>query len=347
MKLYDLNWMQVEEYLGREDRIVLPVGSTEQHAYLSLGTDSILAERISVEAAEPLGVLVAPAMPFGIAPGFAAFPGTVTLRPQTLVAVFTETMEALRGQGFRRFLIVNGHGGNTPARESLEETGALWHDWWDSPAVRDAAAEIYPGDATHASWFEAFPWTRLAGVELPAGEKPMVTDREALASSSRPPCARRSAMARTAGLTRCWTRMRCVSGRPGSPRCGHYRGSLRLLPRARTMTHAPKSFPSRPALPPLPRPGRGGIGVSPMIAAGTSQVSHWPSAPPPTALAASTIPTARTEAWWASLASRCASPSRTSRRPHSWARVPIRPSTDAAVTWTSTPYSTSWTRRSG
>ena len=46
--------------------------------------------------------------------------------------------------------------------------------------MREAAAEIYPGDATHASWFEAFPWTRLAGVELPAGEKPMVTDREAL-----------------------------------------------------------------------------------------------------------------------------------------------------------------------
>ena len=56
MRLYDLNWMQVEEYLGREDRIVLPIGSTEQHAYLSLGTDSILAERISVEAADPLGV---------------------------------------------------------------------------------------------------------------------------------------------------------------------------------------------------------------------------------------------------------------------------------------------------
>ena len=46
--------------------------------------------------------------------------------------------------------------------------------------MREAAAEVYPGDATHASWFEAFPWTKLAGVELPAEEKPMVTDREAL-----------------------------------------------------------------------------------------------------------------------------------------------------------------------
>jgi creatinine amidohydrolase len=69
------NWLQVEEYLAHDDRVVLPVGSTEQHAYLSLATDSILAERVAVEAAEPLGVLVLPAMPFGVAPGFAAFPG--------------------------------------------------------------------------------------------------------------------------------------------------------------------------------------------------------------------------------------------------------------------------------
>ena len=180
MRLADRNWMQVEEYLRSDDRIVLPVGSTEQHAYLSLATDSILAERVAVEAAVTLGVLVLPAMPFGIAPGFASFPGTVTLRSETLVAVLTEVLETLRGQGFRRFLVVNGHGGNTPARAPVEAWGARWHDWWDSPAVRAAAAEVYDGEATHASWFESFPWTRLPGVELPAGEKPMVTDREAL-----------------------------------------------------------------------------------------------------------------------------------------------------------------------
>ena len=53
MKIADLNWMQVEEYLERDDRIVLPIGSTEQHGYLSLATDLILAERVAVEAAEP------------------------------------------------------------------------------------------------------------------------------------------------------------------------------------------------------------------------------------------------------------------------------------------------------
>jgi len=180
VRLYDRNWLQVEEYLEGDDRVLLPVGSTEQHAYLSLGTDNILAERVAVEAAEPLGVLVLPAMPFGIAPGFAAFAGTVSLRPETLVAVLTETLDTLRSQGFRRFLVVNGHGGNTPARGPIEEWGARWHDWWDSPAVRAVAEEVYDGEATHASWFENFPWTRLAGVEVPGGEKPLVTDREAL-----------------------------------------------------------------------------------------------------------------------------------------------------------------------
>ena len=109
-----MNWMQVEDYLRTDDRVVLPVGSTEQHAYLSLATDSILAERVSVEAAEPLGVPVLPTLPFGIAPGFAAFPGTVSLRPETLVAVVSEALGTLYDQGFRRFMIVNGHGGNAP-----------------------------------------------------------------------------------------------------------------------------------------------------------------------------------------------------------------------------------------
>ena len=60
--------MQLEAYLERDDRIVLPLGSTEQHAYLSLATDVILAERVAVEAAEPLRVPVLPPLAFGVAP---------------------------------------------------------------------------------------------------------------------------------------------------------------------------------------------------------------------------------------------------------------------------------------
>jgi creatinine amidohydrolase len=186
VRIADLNWMQVEEYLARDDRIVLPVGSTEQHAYLSLATDSVLAERVAVEASEPLGVVVLPAMPFGIAPGFAAFPGTVSLRADIFVAVVSDVLDTLYGQGFRGFLVVNGHGCNSAERAPLEQWADgrdgmrfRWHDWWDSPDVIGVAERIDP-NAAHASWLENFPWTRLEGVRLPPEPKPPITDREAL-----------------------------------------------------------------------------------------------------------------------------------------------------------------------
>ncbi|MET0531307.1 MAG: creatininase family protein, partial [Microvirga sp.] len=76
MKINDMNWLQVEEYLKSDDRAVVPLGSTEQHAFLSLSVDSILAERVATEAAAPIGVPVFPVLAYGITPYFGAFPGT-------------------------------------------------------------------------------------------------------------------------------------------------------------------------------------------------------------------------------------------------------------------------------
>jgi creatinine amidohydrolase len=178
MRARELNWMHVEEYLRQDDRVVLPLGSTEQHGYLSLETDNILAERVSAEAAEPLGVIVLPVLAYGLTPSFAAYPGSPTLRLDTFVAVVRDLLDSLQGQGFRRFLLVNGHGGNLPAgllaREWVAahpEAQAIFHSWWSSERVQAAAREIDP-EPSHANWFENFPWTRLAGVELPTDRKP-------------------------------------------------------------------------------------------------------------------------------------------------------------------------------
>jgi creatinine amidohydrolase len=158
--------------------VVLPLGSTEQHGYLSLATDNILAERVSAEAAEPLGVLVLPVVPYGLTPAFAAYPGSPSLRLETFVAVVRDLLDSLHGQGFRRFLLVNGHGGNLPAGSLAREWAAahdgaqaIFHSWWASERVQAAAREIDP-EPSHANWYENFPWTRLGGVELPRERKP-------------------------------------------------------------------------------------------------------------------------------------------------------------------------------
>jgi len=162
--------MQLEEYLSHDDRIVLPLGSTEQHAYLSLATDAILAERVAVEAAEPLGIPVLPALAYGITPYFAAFPGSPSIRQETYLTLVGELLDSLRPQGFRRVLLVNGHGGNTPVAV-LTGPGVVLHNWWKAPRTMAVVLEIDP-DASHASWMESFPWTRVAGVAMPQGKKP-------------------------------------------------------------------------------------------------------------------------------------------------------------------------------
>lgn len=172
--------MHVEELLHREDRCVLPLGCTEQHAFLSLSTDSILAEKMAIEAAEPLDVPVFPVLAYGLTPTFRAYPGSVTIRFTTYVKLVVELVESLAGQGFRRILVVNGHGGNIPARNAVYEWLAdgrdvrvQWHDWWMAPKTIAKVREIDP-IASHASWMENFPWTRLPGVAIPEHEKPMV-----------------------------------------------------------------------------------------------------------------------------------------------------------------------------
>src|ERR687888_2523955 len=101
MRICEMNWMMVEEYLKRDDRAVLPLSSTEQHAYLSLSVDSILAERLAVEAAEPLGVPVFPVLAYGITPYFRGYPGTLTLRIETYLRVIRDLLDSLAEHGFR------------------------------------------------------------------------------------------------------------------------------------------------------------------------------------------------------------------------------------------------------
>ncbi|RMF80301.1 MAG: creatininase family protein [Chloroflexi bacterium] len=179
MRITDMTWMQVEDYLKRDDRAVLPTGSTEQHAYLSLSVDSILAERMAIESAEPLGIPVYPVVHYGLTPYFTAYPGTVSLRLTTYIHLIRDILDSIARAGFKRILIVNGHGGNSPAGNYLQEwmsdnpgVRVKYHNWWNAPRTYAKVQEI-DREGSHASWMENFPWTRLAHVALPDEKKPM------------------------------------------------------------------------------------------------------------------------------------------------------------------------------
>ena len=180
MNVSAMNWSQVEAYLQRDDRAVLPLGSTEQHAGLSLSVDSILSHKVALDAAEPLGVPVFPAIPYGLTPYFLAYPGTVSLRLETYARLIRDVLDSLAGSGFRRILVVNGHGGNQPAQAAAiewmadrPEVRVKFHNWWNAPKTFAKVQEIDPV-ASHASWMENFPWTRLEGVAMPDEQKPMI-----------------------------------------------------------------------------------------------------------------------------------------------------------------------------
>lgn len=189
MRIADMNWREVERYLRVDDRCVIPIGSTEQHAQLSLCVDAILAEKVAIDAAEPLNIPVFPALYYGVTPYFTAFPGTVTLKVDTLLAVVRDIIESVYHSGFRRVLIINGHGGNTPVSVMIHELMQRQSDlavkfvnWYAQPRFLSAAQKVDPL-CTHANWFESFPWTRLANIQTPSDDKPVV-DRDMVAISA-------------------------------------------------------------------------------------------------------------------------------------------------------------------
>ena len=180
MRISDMNWQLVARYLEHDDRAVLPLGSTEQHSFLRLTVDCILPERVAVEAAEPLGIPVFPVVSYGVTPYFREFPGTISLRVETHLLVVRDILDSMAHSGFRRILIVNGHGGNGAVQQFAQEWTAqhpdcrvIFHNWWNAPRTWAKVQEIDPV-ASHGSWMENFPWTRLSAVTVPATTRPMV-----------------------------------------------------------------------------------------------------------------------------------------------------------------------------
>ena len=121
MRFEELNWMDVEQYLLSDDRLIMVLGACEQHGYLSLLTDMRIPLALADAASQQSGVLVAPSLNFGASPYFLAYPGTISLRMNTLLDVMEDLVRSVHNYGFRRILVLNGHGGNESARGRLYE----------------------------------------------------------------------------------------------------------------------------------------------------------------------------------------------------------------------------------
>lgn len=114
--LQELTWEDIVDYLKTDDIIIFPVGSTEQHGPAGpLGVDSYAAIALAEDAAKEAGVLVTPPLWFGDSPHHLDFPGTISLRTETVVAITKDVIRSLARNGFRKLIIINGHKGTNIA----------------------------------------------------------------------------------------------------------------------------------------------------------------------------------------------------------------------------------------
>ena len=102
-----------------EDRLMLVLGATEQHGYLEPVYRYPNSPGAGGCGRQASGVLVAPPLNFGCSPYFLAYPGTFSLRVSTLMDAVEDLVRSAYETGFRRILVLNGHGGNSPARAHL------------------------------------------------------------------------------------------------------------------------------------------------------------------------------------------------------------------------------------
>lgn len=168
MRLQLMTWPEVEAYLEQSVGVIVPIGATEQHGPTGLiGTDAICAETLAWRAGELANAVVGPTLSVGMSEHHMHFPGSVTLRPTTLITVIRDVILSLARHGFRRIFFINGHGGNNPSInaaffeayteapqliEDGDDVRCLTGDWWNTPSAGRLSAEFFGDrDGGHAT----------------------------------------------------------------------------------------------------------------------------------------------------------------------------------------------------
>jgi creatinine amidohydrolase len=157
-----MTWQELSEALKRSDIAILPVGSVEQHGpHLPLSSDQIVPMEIARRVAKRINALIAPIIPWGDEWAFIFKEwrtGTFHLRPETMINLVEDICNSLIGNGLKKIIIINGHGGNPPhislaAEKVVLKTGAkiLAVNWWMlhskvTSEVKESKWEIHAGE---------------------------------------------------------------------------------------------------------------------------------------------------------------------------------------------------------
>ncbi len=147
--LSHMAWPEVQDIVNKRPTVLIPVGSNEaQNLHNPTGYDAFVAQRLVEEAAKKCNAVIAPVQPYGYSDIFVEFPGTITLRPETLEAVFVDIAKSLIKSGFDHMLFVNNHDPNhVPLSNAInkvrDECGITCASIWPTTLARSFAQDLF------------------------------------------------------------------------------------------------------------------------------------------------------------------------------------------------------------
>ena len=156
-QMTDLSWKAFRDRVpSKTDLVIVPVGTIEAHGAFPLGTDNIIPTAMADELATRLDALIAPLVPYGVTNSLLPYPGSTTVSPATFEQYLFEAAAGLVDTGFKRVVLLNGHGGQT--REVNRVVHRLWDEtkafsvaiewWWLAEQIsRDVYGEVTSGHA--------------------------------------------------------------------------------------------------------------------------------------------------------------------------------------------------------
>ena len=181
-----LTWPEMNDAIAAEKLVILPTGSTEQHGrHLPLDVDLFLCESVCLEVGRrvPEKVLVLPPIAYGLNLHHIDFPGTIHIEPETFIAFCLNITKSVAYHGFKKILLVNGHGSNSPlidliARKTVLATESLCFAAGYYQFLMEAFETVRESEVTaHADEFETSLYLHLAAERVQMDEAVADNDR--------------------------------------------------------------------------------------------------------------------------------------------------------------------------